>query len=117
MVYVNPAGVSMSSTSADIGYMYPKEVNRLFIELRGLTDEVKTYYAYHAIIIIVESVLILVSSATTLTINYLNELDKTYVHNGYCIGQCALRFLFLLYVVHEAHKTILEVSNINTTRI
>ncbi|VVC31908.1 Hypothetical protein CINCED_3A025700 [Cinara cedri] len=104
--------VLKNSSSSDIRYtmMYPKEVNNLFNELRDLTEEVKTYYAYHAIIIIVESVLILVSNATTLTVDCLNELDKTIVRNCYCVGHCALRLLFLFYVVREAHKAVLEVS-------
>jgi len=82
----------------------------MFIELRGLTEEVKTAYAYHAMLFIVETVLILISCATTLTVNYLNELDTTFINNGYFIGHCSLRLLFLYFVVRETHKATLEVS-------
>lgn len=92
--------------------MYTKEINRLFIELRGLTDEVKTYYACHTIIVIIESSLILLTSATILAINYLKMLDNVITISKYSIGQCAMRLVFLFYVVHEAHETILEVISI-----
>lgn len=91
-------------------YIHPKEINSLFTELRGLTEEVKVYYAYHAVLIIIESVMILVSTVTTLTVNLLNELDTDIVRNGYFMGHCFLRFLFLFFVVRETHTTSLEVS-------
>jgi len=89
---------------------YLSEVNRLYVKLHGLTEDVKTYYAYHAVLIVVESVIILISSVTTLTINFLNKLDTRFVHNGYFVGHCALRLLFLFCVVRETHSTVLEVS-------
>lgn len=99
----------MKNPSPGIKYIYPKEIINLFIELRGLTEEVKSYFACHTIIIIIESVLILVLDVTTLTINYLNELDIIFDHNAYFIGQCSLRLLFLFYVVRETNNTVLEV--------
>jgi len=93
-------------------YMYPKEINSMFIELRGLTEEVKTDYAYHAMLFIVETVLILISCATMLTVNYLNELNTTFTYNGYFMGHCSLRLLFLFFVVRETHNATLEVSAI-----
>jgi len=98
-------------------YIYPKEINSLFTELRGLTEDVKDYYAYHAVLIIIESVIILVSTVTTLTVNFLNELDTDFIRNGYFMGHCSLRFFFLFFVVRETHKTILEVRIIQLVPI
>lgn len=103
----------LNNSFSDTKYIYPKEMNNMFTELRELTEEVKTYYAYHAIIIIIETVIILVSSVTSLTVNYLNELDTEFIHNGYFIGHCSLRFLLLFYLVRETHYTILEVSTLH----
>lgn len=100
----------MKNSLLDIKYVYPKEVNSLFVELRSLTEEVKSHYAYHTIIIIIESILILISSATALTINFLNKSDMPLIDNEYFIGQCFLRLLFLFFVVRETHNTVLEVS-------
>ncbi|XP_050056957.1 uncharacterized protein LOC126550083 [Aphis gossypii] len=102
---------ALNNSFPDTKYIHPKELNKLFTELRELTEEVKIYYAYHAILIIIETVIILVSSVTSLTVNYLNELDTEFVHNGYFIGHCTLRFIFLFYLVRETHKTILEAKN------
>lgn len=108
LLFFSTTGIKPSSSETK--YIHPKEINSLFIELRGLTEDVKLHYAHHAMLIITESVLILVSSVTTLTVNYLNNLDTTFIHNGYFIGHCSLRLLFLYYVVRETHNTIHEVS-------
>lgn len=100
----------MKNSSPDIKYMYPKEVVGLFVELRDLAEDVKSNYAYHIIIIIIESILVLISSVTALTINCLNKSDIPFIDNEYFIGQCLLRLLFLFFVVRETHNTVLEVS-------
>uniref|UniRef100_A0A2S2NEQ4 Gustatory receptor n=1 Tax=Schizaphis graminum TaxID=13262 RepID=A0A2S2NEQ4_SCHGA len=101
----------LNNSFSETKYIHPKEMNNLFTELRELTEEVKTYYAYHAIIIIIETVIILVSSVTSLTVNYLSELDTKFVDNGYFIGHCFLRFLLLFFLVRETHYTTLEAKN------
>lgn len=113
---IYPEGMVRSSTSC-IGCMYPSEIDSMFIKLRDLTEDVKTYYAYHAVLIVIESVIILVSSATALTINYQNKLETRFIHNGYFVGHCMLRLLFLYYVVRETHNTVLEVSIVISNKI
>jgi hypothetical protein len=87
--------------------MYPKELVNLFVQLRGLTNEVKIYYTYHAMLVIVESVLILITNVTALTVGYINGMQ---VDNVHLIGHTSMRLLFLFYVVRETHNTKLEVS-------
>lgn len=88
-------------------YTYPDELVGLFTRLRGLTEDVKTCYAYHAMLITVESVLILITNVTALTTSYINGVESKNIH---LIGHSLMRLLFLFYVVRETHNTKLEVS-------
>jgi len=89
---------------------YPTEVHYLFIKLRNLTEEVKTYYAFHALLIIIESVLLIASSVTKLVFNYTNYIDTVFVYNKLLLVFCILKMIFILFIVREAHNTIQEVS-------
>lgn len=90
--------------------MYPKEINNLFIELRHLMEEIKTHYAIHTILFIIESVLLLASSLTKLTFNYTNKFETEFSYNKYLLIFNMLKFVFLFFIVKEAHNTIHEVS-------
>lgn len=89
--------------------MYANEINRMFIELRSLTEEVKTYYKYHALLVIIETILIIVANVTTLAFVYLSGLNTTVAQNVYLMGHGFMRLLYLFLIVREAHNTILEV--------
>lgn len=103
-------GISYPTTTAKC--LYPNEVHNLFIELRNLTEEIKTYYAYHAILIIIESVLMIVSNITKLTFKYTNSIDKDLTYNKLILIFCILKMIFIFFIVREAHNTIQEVSSI-----
>lgn len=91
--------------------MSPKEIASLYNELRNLTEDVKNYYAYHAILTITDSVLLFVSNVTALTLNYTNEIDLTLVHNKMFLIYCILKLIFLILIVRETHNTVEEVSD------
>lgn len=82
----------------------------MFIKLRYLTEEIKTHYANHTILIIVESVLLLVSCLTKLTINYTNGFETEFSYNKLLLIFNILKFMFLFFIVKEAHNTVQEVS-------
>lgn len=103
-------GVSGHSKSGT-KYMHPRDLNHLFIELRGITEEIKSFYAYHSMLLIIESIMILVSGVTTITINHL-QLNAKFVHSEYFVVHCVLRLLFLFFVVRETHCTTCEASTL-----
>lgn len=92
--------------------MFPKEIANLFNELRRLTEDVKIYYAYHAILIIIDSVLIFISCATALTFNYTNNIHLTFLHNKLFLVYCIFKLIFLFILIREAHNTVQEVSKL-----
>jgi len=92
--------------------LYPTEVHNLFIELRNLTEEVKTYYAYYALLIIIESVLLIASNVTKLIFNYTNHIDTVLSYNELLLIFYILKMIFIFFIVREAHNTIQEVSSI-----
>ncbi|XP_060869165.1 uncharacterized protein LOC132943984 [Metopolophium dirhodum] len=88
--------------------LYPTEVHYLFIKLRNLTEEVKSYYAFHALLIIIESVLLIASNVTKLAFNYTNNIDTAFVYNKLLLVFCILKMIFIFFIVREAHNTIQE---------
>lgn len=90
--------------------MYTKEIANLYNELRNLTEDVKSYYAYHAIVTIVEILLIFISCVTSLTINYTDKVDFMLFHNILFFIYCNFKLLFLFFIVRETHNTVQEVS-------
>lgn len=96
--------------SSTTKFMYPKEIDSLFIELRRLTAAVKSYYACHVILIIVESVLLFVSNVTKLTFNYTNHANTALYYNKLSLLYCILKMIFLYFVVQETHNTVEEVN-------
>lgn len=95
--------------------MFPKEITNLYNELRHLTEEVKNYYAYHAVLTIIDSILIFISSATALTLDYRNEIDMSFFHNKLFLIYCVFKMLFLFFIVRETHHTAQEVSADSST--
>lgn len=91
--------------------MSPKEIASLYNELRSLTEDVKNYYAYHAILTITDSVLLFVSNVTALTLNYTNKIDLTLFQNKMFLIYCILKLIFLILIVRETHNTVKEVSD------
>lgn len=104
-------GISESTIDNNCPY-YPNKIQKMFNELRYLTEEIKTYYAIYTILIIFESVLLFVSSVTKLTINYTNGLEMKLLCNNFFIIYCILKMIFLFFIVHEAHNTVQEVSKV-----
>lgn len=94
--------------------MFPKEITNLYNELRTLTDEVKNYYAYHAVLIIIDSILIFISSVTALTLDYTNEIAFSFFHNKLFLIYCVFKMLFLFFIVRETHDTVQEVSAVTS---
>lgn len=101
-------GISHSNTTGK--YFYPTEVHYLFIKLRNLTEEVKTHYAFHALLIIIESVLLIFSNVTKLVFNYTNNVDTVFVFDKLLLVFYILKMIFIFFIVREAHNTIQEVS-------
>lgn len=97
--------------TTDIKCFYPNELDNLFVELWNLTEEIKIYYAYHTVLLIIESVLLFVSSLTKLTFIYTSNLDEALLNNKLYLIYCILKMIFLFFIVQEAHNTIQEVSN------
>lgn len=89
--------------------MFPKEIIKLYNELRNLTEEVKNYYAYHAMLTIFYSILIFISNVTALTLDYTNEMKLSISHNFLFLVYCVLKMSFLFFIVRETHKTVQEV--------
>ncbi|XP_022180040.1 uncharacterized protein LOC111040424 [Myzus persicae] len=88
--------------------LYPTEIHNLFIKLRNLTEEVKTYYGFHALFIIIESVLLIASNVTKLAFNYTNNIDTLFAYNKLLLIFCILKMIFIFFIVREAHNTIKE---------
>ncbi|XP_026814315.1 uncharacterized protein LOC113554601 [Rhopalosiphum maidis] len=87
---------------------YPTEIHNLFIELRNLTEKVKTYYAFHALLIIIESVLLIASNVTKLAFNYTNNINTSLAFNRLALVFYILKMIFIFFIVREAHNTIQE---------
>jgi len=104
-------GISNSTTTTK--YFYPTEVHNVFIELRNLTEEVKTYYAFHALLIIMESVLLIASIVTKLVANYTNSISTELTYSRFILLFFILKMHFVFFLVREAHNTIQEVSLLN----
>lgn len=104
-------GISNPTTTTKC--FFPTEVHNVFIELRNLTEEVKTYYAFHALLIIIESVLLIASNVTKLVFNYTNNIDTGLTYNRLILIFCILKMQFVFFLVREAHNTIQEVSLLN----
>lgn len=90
--------------------MLPKETANMYIELRDLTEKVKHYYAYHVILIILDSVLVFVLCVTSLTMNYTFKIKSTLLYNELLFVYCILKLLFLFFIVRETHDTVQQVS-------
>jgi len=90
--------------------LYPTEVHNLFIKLRNLTEEVKTYYGFHALLIVFESVLLIASNVTKLAFNYTNKISLTFTLNKFLLVFCILKIIFIFFIVREAHNAVKEVS-------
>jgi len=108
IIYLLFIGIRGSQTT--IKNLYPKEIDSLFIELRHLMEKIKAHYANLTILIIVESVLLLVSGLTKLTINYTRNFEITFSYNLLFSIYNILKFIFLIFMVKEAHDTIEEAS-------
>lgn len=89
--------------------MYPNEITSLYNELRGLTEQVKSYYALPTIIVVTDSVLIFIMCVTTLTLNYTNKLNASLFHDHLLLIYCLSKLLFVFFIVREAHNTMQEV--------
>jgi len=100
----------IKANSANSQQLLPKEIAGLYSELRSLTEEVKTYFAYHAILTVMDSVLIFVSCVTVLTLNYTSKLESTLFYNELIFIYCIFKLLFLYLIVRETHNTVQEVS-------
>lgn len=92
--------------------MYPKEIVNIFNELRYLTDDVKIFYSYHAILIIIDTILICVSCVTALILNYTNNINLTLFHSNLFSVYCIFKLLFLFLFIREIHITVQEVRKI-----
>jgi len=102
--------VAITESRTAIIHLYPKEIDNIFIELRHLMEKIKAHYANHTILIIIESVLLLISGLTKLTINYTRNFEITFSYNLLFSIYNILKFIFLIFMVKEAHNTIEEVS-------
>lgn len=91
--------------------MHPKEIASLYNELRQLTEEVKNYYAFHAILTIMDFVIIFVLCVTSLTFNYTYKIQSMLLYNKLMFVYCILKLLFLFFIVRETHNTVQEVSD------
>lgn len=91
--------------------MNPKEIASLYNELRQLTEEVKNYYAFHAILTIMDFVIIFVLCVTSLTFNYTYKIQSMLLYNKLMFVYCILKLLFLFFIVRETHNTVQEVSD------
>jgi len=89
--------------------LYPSEIQNVFIKLRNLTEEVKTYYGFHALLLIIESVLLVASSVTKLAFNFTNDIHTLYVINKMILIYYIFKMIFIFFMVREAHNTIKEV--------
>jgi hypothetical protein len=89
--------------------MFTKGITNLYNELRNLTEKVKNYYVYHAMLIIFDSIIIFISNVTILTLNYTNEIDSSIYHSNLFMVYCFLKMLLLFFIVRETQKTVQEV--------
>ncbi|CAH1721322.1 unnamed protein product [Aphis gossypii] len=99
---------SISNPTITTKCFYPTEVHNVFIELRNLTEEVKTYYAFHALLIIMESTLLIAAVVTKLVFSYTNNISTELIYNRLFLIFCILKFQFVFFLVREAHNTIQE---------
>jgi len=90
-------------------YLYPTELQNLFIKLRNLTEEVKTHYGSHALLIIIESVLLIAADVTKLAFNYINNIQTLFVFNKMLFIFCIFKIIFIFFIFRETHNTIIEV--------
>ncbi|KAF0762665.1 Uncharacterized protein FWK35_00015866, partial [Aphis craccivora] len=86
---------------------YPTEVHNVFIELRNLSEEVKTYYAFHTILIVIDSVLLIASNVTKLVFNYTHN-STGIEYNRFILIFGILKMQFVFFLIREAHNTIQE---------
>ncbi|XP_025204886.1 uncharacterized protein LOC112601461 [Melanaphis sacchari] len=99
---------SLNNPTTTTKYFYPTEVLNLFIELRNLTEEVKTYYAFHALLVIIESVLLISSEVTKLSFISIDNNIKNFKIITLASIFCTLKIIFIFFIVREAHNTIQE---------
>ncbi|VVC30892.1 7TM chemoreceptor [Cinara cedri] len=90
--------------------MYPNEITSLYNELRLLTEEVKNYYALHAILVITDSVLIFTACVTAMTLNYTNKSSKSLFADNLFLIYCLSKLLFVFFIVRETHNTMQEAN-------
>lgn len=107
------SSTGVNSDSAGTRRMRPKEIANMYMELRNLTEEVKSYYACHVILIILDTVFGLVLCVTLLTMDYYTVRTKSSYHQLEFV-HVVLKMLFLFFVVRETHNTVQEVSVVQT---
>ncbi|XP_050432585.1 uncharacterized protein LOC126840715 [Adelges cooleyi] len=94
----------MDNTRTYMQLMYPREIDRLFAELRYITNEVKTHYAANTLLFVVVTAAIFVSDVTILSCHLIYKAHAHMNKQAFFIS--VFRLIFFFFFVREAHNTI-----------